>query len=113
MAKKYAHMGPFSDLPAVAEQVNKLWPTVKPGMATSRRFLESLHFQPREANAKTIRVEKRWVRDGIHGEALSWSVGYGPRTEAWLLKPEGATGKLPGALILHDHSGYKWYGKEK
>jgi dienelactone hydrolase len=60
-----------------------------------------------------VRVERRWQRDGLAGEEISWSVGYGPRTRAWLLKPAGATGSLPGVLALHDHGGYKFYGKEK
>ena len=33
-------------------------------------------------------------------------VGYGPRTEAWLLKPVGAKGRLPGVVALHDHGGF-------
>ncbi|MBA3709231.1 MAG: hypothetical protein H0W83_10485, partial [Planctomycetes bacterium] len=54
-----------------------------------------------------------WERDGVAGEELSWSVGYGPRTQAWLLKPIGATGRLPGIAALHDHGGWKFHGKEK
>src|SRR4051794_33821894 len=59
------------------------------------------------------RVEARWSRDGIDGEEVSWSVGYGPRTRAYLLRPAGATGPLPGVLALHGHDGYKYHGKEK
>jgi dienelactone hydrolase len=44
---------------------------------------------------------------------LSYSLGYGPRTRAWLLKPAEATGPLPGVLALHGHDGFKYYGKEK
>ncbi|MCL2648297.1 MAG: hypothetical protein FWD61_15025 [Phycisphaerales bacterium] len=113
MPKQLAHLGPYSDLPACAIRANKLWPRVVPGIAASRRFLKALHFQPRQATPLKLRVDKRWQRDGICGEALSWSVGYGPRTEAWLLKPAGAKGKLPGVLVLHDHGAYKFYGKEK
>jgi dienelactone hydrolase len=29
------------------------------------------------------------------------------------LKPTGAQGKLPGVVALHDHGGFKFYGKEK
>ena len=47
------------------------------------------------------------------GEAVSWSVGYGPRTEAWILKPAGISARLPGIVALHDHGGFKFYGKEK
>ncbi|MGC8782741.1 MAG: dienelactone hydrolase family protein, partial [Anaerolineae bacterium] len=44
---------------------------------------------------------------------LSWWVGYGPRTHAWLLKPAGAQGPLPAVIALHDHGGFKYFGKEK
>ncbi|TDO52596.1 hypothetical protein EV643_102435 [Kribbella sp. VKM Ac-2527] len=60
-----------------------------------------------------LRVERRWTRDGIVGEELSYSVGFGPRTVAWLLRPAGATRPLPGVLALHGHDGNKYYGKEK
>jgi dienelactone hydrolase len=53
------------------------------------------------------------MRDGIAGEEISWSVGYGPRTHAWLLRPASAKGPLPGVLALHDHSAFKLLGKEK
>jgi dienelactone hydrolase len=54
-----------------------------------------------------------WEHDGVAGEELSWSVGYGPRTTAWVLKPAGARARLPGIVALHDHGGFKWFGKEK
>lgn len=60
-----------------------------------------------------LMVEGRWEHDGIVGEELSWSVGYGPRTAAWLLKPAGVDHALPGMLALHDHGGFKFWGKEK
>jgi dienelactone hydrolase len=58
-------------------------------------------------------VEQTWQRDGICGERITWDVGYGPRSEAFLLKPAGAAGPLPGIVALHDHGGFKFYGKEK
>lgn len=59
------------------------------------------------------RVEDHWERDGILGEEVSWSVGYGPRTRGWVLKPAGTSEPLPGVLALHGHDGMKFYGKEK
>ncbi|WP_167524875.1 dienelactone hydrolase family protein [Micromonospora taraxaci] len=59
------------------------------------------------------RVERTWVRDGIRGEEISWDVGFGPRTLAWLLRPDHAATELPGVLALHDHGDIKYYGKEK
>jgi dienelactone hydrolase len=40
-------------------------------------------------------------------------VGYGPRTQAWLLRPAGAKRPLPGLVALHDHGHFKLLGKEK
>ena len=45
--------------------------------------------------------------------ALSWDVGFGPRTRAFLLRPAGTTGVLPGVLGLHCHGGDKWSGAAK
>ncbi|RSM85024.1 acetylesterase [Kibdelosporangium aridum] len=54
-----------------------------------------------------------WERDGVRGSQVSWSVGYGPRTEAWILRPATASGPLPGLIALHGHDGFKFHGKEK
>jgi dienelactone hydrolase len=60
-----------------------------------------------------VKVESKWEKDGVIGEEVSWSVGYGPRTHAYVLKPANAKGPLPGIVALHDHSDFKFYGKEK
>jgi dienelactone hydrolase len=60
-----------------------------------------------------VRVERSWRADGVDGEEVSWSVGFGPRTHAWILKPAEARGPLPGVIALHDHGHYKLSGKEK
>ena len=51
--------------------------------------------------------------DGLVIESVSYSLPYGPRVEAFFLRPKGAKGKLPAVVALHDHGGFKWYGKEK
>jgi dienelactone hydrolase len=109
----YRDLGPFADLVPLATKANRLFPRAKPGKATSRKFLAALNFNPHPPMPLDTRIESRWERDGVAGEALSWSVGYGPRTQAWLLKPAGKKGRLPGVMLLHDHGGYKFYGKEK
>jgi dienelactone hydrolase len=60
-----------------------------------------------------LQALRTWEADGVSGEELSWSVGFGPRTHAFLLKPAGASGKLPGIVACYDHGHYKFYGKEK
>lgn len=51
--------------------------------------------------------------DGLQIEELCWRLPFGPATEAYLLKPEGAGGKLPAVLALHDHGGNTCLGKRK
>lgn len=113
MTKPFLHLGPFSDLVAAADRTHRLFPLAKPGRKTQRLFRESLAFFPRPEKPLDVKIGRRWTRDGVDGEVISWSVGYGPRTGAWLLRPAGEKGKLPGVLALHDHGGYKFYGKEK
>ncbi|MFF4616452.1 dienelactone hydrolase family protein [Nonomuraea jabiensis] len=63
--------------------------------------------------AGDVRVERSWTDGDLAGEELSWSVGFGPRTRAFLLRPRDAAGPLPGVVALHCHGGMKWVGKEK
>lgn len=113
----YAHLGVYSDLVDAAAGP-AAW-AARPAPETVRRVVDEVLVaaSPRPANRGDqpldVRVERRWQADGLDGEELSWSVGYGPRTRAWLLKPAGAAGPLPGVLALHDHGGFKYYGKEK
>ena len=60
-----------------------------------------------------ISVDKSYVFDGLIVEELSWQLPYGSKTCALLLKPEHASGKLPGVLGLHDHGGNKYFGRHK
>ncbi|WP_369045278.1 acetylesterase [Sinomonas sp. P10A9] len=60
-----------------------------------------------------VRVEDTFRRDGLEGADLSWTCGYGPRTRAWLLRPDGAGEPLPGVLALFEHGGVKMLGREK
>lgn len=113
MSTTYQHLGSFSDWVAKAREARPLFPLARPGAETQRRVREALGFFFAQEEPQDVRVERRWRRDGLVGEAVSWSVGYGPRTEAWVLKPEGAAGRLPGVVALHDHGGFKFYGKEK
>ncbi len=112
----YQHLGAFSDLVDAARRSQPLMPLMPlaaPGQATQQRVREVLHFAPGDEMPRDVKALRRWEKDGIAGEEISWSVGYGPRTVAWLLRPAGATGPLPGMVALHDHGGFKFYGKEK
>ncbi len=89
------------------------WPEPDQWRALARgKLLELLAFTPRPAPLQA-RADRQLSHDGLRIEEVSWEVGYGPRCQAWVLKPEGATGRLPAVLALHDHGGFKYYGKEK
>ena len=40
-----------------------------------------------------VRTERRWQADGVDGEELSWSVGFGPRTASLRPQARGARGR--------------------
>ena len=51
--------------------------------------------------------------DGVLIRRLRWSVGYGPETTAWLLRPAGVRHNLPGVLGMHCHGGVRSVGGEQ
>lgn len=67
----------------------------------------------RRAVASDLRVEREWRTDGIHGRELTWQLPYGPRTRAWLLRPDDDGRPLPGLLGLHCHGGVRSVGAEQ
>lgn len=61
-----------------------------------------------------VRIESVTRADGVRVTTLSWWVGFGPRTMAYLVEPavfEHA--RLPGILGLHAHGGKRWIGAEQ
>lgn len=60
-----------------------------------------------------VTVKKQYTYDGLQVEELSWQLPYGRPTDAILLKPANATGKLPAILAFHDHGGNKYFGTRK
>ncbi|MEO6219622.1 MAG: hypothetical protein ABIO81_04280, partial [Ginsengibacter sp.] len=55
-----------------------------------------------------VNVKKKYEYDGLQVEELSWQLPNGRATEAILLKPLHAKGKLPAILAFHDHGGNKY-----
>lgn len=89
------------------------WPELEQWRLEARgKLLELLAFRPKPAPLEA-KLERQIQHDGLTIEEVSWEVGYGPRCQAWVLKPAGAAGKLPAVLALHDHGGFKYFGKEK
>ncbi len=110
--REYQDLGKFSDWVDFACRQGAASPRSGRVKLAPSRVRDILGFTDDRPPA-AARVDSTWNRDGIDGEEVSWSVGYGPRTQAWLLRPTGARGPLPGVLALHDHSNFKFFGKEK
>lgn len=113
MAERYQHLGLFSDWVAAAHRQQTLYPIAPPGLATQELICETLGFCHADESPADVKVERDWERDGLIGQEVSWSVGFGPRTHAYVLKPANANKPLPGIVALHDHSDFKFYGREK
>ncbi|MFN0195013.1 MAG: dienelactone hydrolase family protein [Aestuariivirga sp.] len=111
--RTYLHLGPFSGLVAAARRQRPLFGVAAPGLQTRQKAREVLNFSIGREAPEEPSIDRRWSAGGVAGETVSWSVGFGPRTEAIFLKPEGAAGPLPGVVALHDHGHYKFFGKEK
>lgn len=82
-------------------------------LAARRRVLELIRQPARPTRPPVVQVLATGTFDGLHVEQLRWQLAYGPPTDAVLLKPSGATGKLPGVLGLHCHGGKKYWGWPK
>lgn len=81
--------------------------------AEARASLKQKLLQPATGGTPTAELQHRFEHDGLTVEHLSWQLPYGPATEAYLVRPAGPTGKLPGVLALHDHGGNKYFGTRK
>jgi dienelactone hydrolase len=68
---------------------------------------------PNIGGMPSVKVDKQYSYDGLHIEELTWQLPYGRPTQAILLKPENAKGKLPAILAFHDHGGNKYFGCKK
>lgn len=89
------------------------WPDLeKWRKAAKGRLLERLAI-PQIGGVPKVTVKKQYNYDGLHIEELSWQLPYGRPTEAILLKPQQATGRLPAILAFHDHGGNKYFGCHK
>ncbi len=79
----------------------------------ARAGLLSRLMRPPTGGTPRSDVQNRFQHDGVTIEHLSWQLPYGPPTEAYLLKPAKAEGRLPAVLALHDHGGNKYFGTRK
>src|SRR5690606_4288755 len=85
-----------------------VWQTI--GRAAA---LDALSYRPRACPLNAA-VDRKYERDGLIIEHVSYDQPAGPRTEGIFLYPiDRPSGKLPAIVALHDHGGFKYYGKEK
>jgi dienelactone hydrolase len=113
VANDLAHLGVYSDWVDAAKSRAELYPMAPSGEATRQRIREVLGFTETDPVPVNIQGGITWERDGLAGEEITWSAGYGPKTAAWILKPAEASQPLPGVVALHGHDGVKFFGKEK
>jgi hypothetical protein len=90
----------------VSDEPHEVWR--KKAHATLTRLLGRTPARPK------LKVESDGVTEynQVRIEKLRWQLPYGPATEALFLTPSKYSGKLPGVVALHDHGGFKYYGKE-
>ncbi|HLF36183.1 MAG TPA: hypothetical protein VI583_18200 [Cyclobacteriaceae bacterium] len=77
-----------------------------------KKFLE-LTASPDIGRVPQVTVGRKYSYDGLEIEEIVWQLPFGRPTEAIVLKPLGASGRLPAILGLHDHGGNKYLGKRK
>jgi len=99
-------------LPSVSFR-NERFADVEAWRASARKCVTDRMAIPDLGSTPKIKVNKQYDYDGLHIEELSWQLPYGRPTEALVLKPLKATGKLPAVLAFHDHGGNKYFGKAK
>ena len=101
------------DAPPSMSFRNPAWKDLGQWKQKARAALDGLLLSPAGVHAADVRIHSTRVQDGLQVQEISWQLPYGPRTEAFLLKPEAARGRLPGILALHDHGGNKYFGRRK
>ena len=67
----------------------------------------------RPPDQPTVFDEGQRNLDGVLIRRLRWSVGYGPDTTGWLLRPAGVRRSLPGIIGMHCHGGVRSVGAEQ
>ena len=85
----------------------KTWRKVAKNQAIERLAIPDIGGLPK------VKVTETLTYDGLHIEKLTWQLPYGRPTEAIILKPLNAKGKLPAVLAFHDHGGDKYFGTQK
>jgi len=79
-----------------------------------REKLEELLLPRIPIEFREASIDEVSTRDSVVVEKISYRLPYGVKVEGFFLYPEDRGGeKLPAVLALHDHGGFKYYGKER
>lgn len=92
---------------------NPEWKDIDAWRKQAMAEAEKLIAAPESDYTPKVTVVRQYEYDGLSIEELRWQLPYGRPTEAVLLKPANARGKLPAVLGLHDHGGNKYFGLRK
>jgi dienelactone hydrolase len=92
---------------------NKEWQNLESWKKSAQQRVKERLAIPDIEGMPKVTVKKKYTYDGLQIEELTWQLPYGRATEAILLKPVNAKGKLPAALAFHDHGGNKYFGWKK
>lgn len=99
--------------PARLSFLNRRFQDVEAWRTTARQRVRDCLLSPQSGGPPQATLQHQIDYDGLHIEHLQWQLPYGPPTEAYFLKPKGATGRLPAVLAFHDHGGNKYFGTRK
>jgi len=91
----------------------KDWPEVEVWRSRARaKVFELLAFTPPKTPLNAT-IDARREEGSTVIESVSYDLPYGPRAQGFFSYPKERSGKLPAVVALHDHGGFKYYGKEK
>lgn len=100
-------------IPGPLSFLNTKWRKAASWKSEAKKKIFELIAMPDMKKTPEVRITKKYRFDDLDIEELSWTLPYGPQTEAVFIKPAGQRGRLPGILGLHDHGGIKYFGKRK
>ena len=101
-----------NELPSLSFR-RKEWSDVNAWRAKARQRVVDRLAIPDLGGVPEVKINKQYTFDGLHVEELTWQLPCGRPTEAILLKPQNAKGRLPAILAFHDHGGNKYFGRRK
>ena len=111
--------GPFAaeqiltDKPPLLSYRNPQFHNIEDWRTRARAKALEIISHPDTGETPKAEVVSKSAFEGLEVELLRWQLAFGPPTEAVFLKPQGATGRLPGIVALHDHGGLKHFGWRK